>query len=185
MAIMNVLVDIHARCATNEQFIEDLRAKKMTEEESRLQNLFLTHANDGTNRGATRRVVMTGPRHDDHETIHDIANKVWVRVASHLRGAPALDVPNTDVYSGSKEEATTPAPRTKGLKSGKIHTGYTTVLLKITWPHEMVYTSAGQPTVYEKMSVTLFVSGFQTVMAGRKITSSPNALALARVDGEQ
>ena len=32
----------------------------------------------------------------------------------------------------------------------------------------MVYTSTGQPTIYEKMRVTLFVSGFLAVMTREK-----------------
>ena len=54
-AIMNMLVDMNARMATNEQFVEDLSAEKMTEEESRLQSPSLTRANPGTSRDTTRR----------------------------------------------------------------------------------------------------------------------------------
>ena len=27
----------------------------------------------------------------------------------------------------------------------------------VTWPHELVYTAAGQPAVYEELSITLFI----------------------------
>ena len=38
ITVMNLLVDMNARLATNEQFVEDLRAEKMAQEESRLQS---------------------------------------------------------------------------------------------------------------------------------------------------
>ena len=112
---MNLLVDMNTKLATNEQFLADLRATKAAEDESRLQSLFLTHANPSTNRGTTRRGKMTGPGPADHEAIPDIADEVHVMVASHPRGAPALDLPTTDDASGYEEEVTTPAP---GGRSG-------------------------------------------------------------------
>ena len=66
MAVMNLLVDMNARLATTTQFVEDLRAHKMEEEEFRLQSQSLIHANPGTSRGATKRGVMTGSSHTDH-----------------------------------------------------------------------------------------------------------------------
>ena len=108
-------------------------------------------------RGHTRR-VMTGPSQAVHEPITDITDKVRVKVASHMRGAPVLQLPTMNDNSRSKEQVTTPAPRRRGLNSGMIHTADTTVFHKITWPHEVVYTSTGQPTEYKRMSVTLFIS---------------------------
>ena len=43
-------------------------------------------------------------------------------------------------------------------------TGATTVLNKITWLHNVVYTSAGKPTSYQDMSVPQFVYGYVLVM---------------------
>ena len=40
----------------------------------------------------------------------------------------------------------------------------------------MVYASAGQPTVYEEMSVTVFVSGFLMVMVRGKDDIKPYML---------
>ena len=100
---------------------------------------------------------MTGPRHTDYEASTDITDEVQGKVASHMRGSPALQLTTMNDDSRSEEAATTPAPRKRGLKSGNIHTVDTTVLCKITWPHEVVYTCTGQPAEYENMSVTLFV----------------------------
>ena len=91
--IMNLLVDMNTRLATNKQLLDDQRAQKAAEEESRLQSPYLTHANSGTSRGTTRSGVMTGAKHADHEAIPEIADEVPMRVASCLRGAPALYLP--------------------------------------------------------------------------------------------
>ena len=84
-----------------------------------------------------------------------------------MKGASVLELPTTDEDFGFEDEVTTPAQRKRGLKSGKIRTADTTVLHKIIWPYEVVYTSTG-PAEYEKMSITLFVSGFVMVMAIEK-----------------
>ena len=51
----------------------------------------------------------------------------------------------------------------------KICTTNSIVIRRVTWPHDLVYTSTGQPAVYEELSVTLFVSrylaGMETVKA--------------------
>ena len=43
-------------------------------------------------------------------------------------------------------------------------TGSTTVLQKITWPHKVVYTSAGKSTSYQDMIVPQFVYRYLLVM---------------------
>ena len=57
------------------------------------------------------------------------------------------------------------------MKSGKVHTADTTVLERITWPHEVVYTSAGRPVVNENMRISL--SGYLIVMAGERDQVKP------------
>ena len=122
---------------------------------------------------------MKGPGHTGHEAILDIADEVCVRVTRHPRVAPALGLPTTDDDTESEEEVTTPAPRRKGLKSDKIctadtaDTADTAVLRKITWPHEVAYTRAGQSAVYEEISISLLVSGYLLVMAGEKDEIKP------------
>ena len=37
------------------------------------------------------------------------------------------------------------------------------VLHKITWPHELVYMAAGQPAMYDELSIALFISGYLSV----------------------
>ena len=84
------------------QFLDDLRAENVAEEESRLWSPSRTCANPGTSRGTTRRGVVIGPGQAYHEAIPDRANGVWARVASHLRGVPVLDLPTMEQDSGSK-----------------------------------------------------------------------------------
>ena len=159
-AVMNLLVDINTHLSTNEQCLDHLGAKRTAEQGGR---------------DATRRCVMTGPREADHHTLPDIPDKVWAKVTMHLRGAPARDLHTTDDNSGSDEEVTTPAPKRRGLKSGKVCTMDTTVK-RITWPHDVMYTGAGQPKVFEDMSISLFVSGYLMVMAGERDQVKPHMI---------
>ena len=72
---MDLLVVMNARLATNRHLVDDLRAEKMAEEESRLQSLSLTRATPGMSRDCTGRRVMIGPRHTDHEPIANITDE--------------------------------------------------------------------------------------------------------------
>ena len=37
------------------------------------------------------------------------------------------------------------------------------MVLKVTWPYELVYMATSQPAMYEDLSVTLFVSGYLAI----------------------
>ena len=39
-----------------------------------------------------------------------------------------------------------------------------TVLHKVTWPHEVVYTSEGMPAAYKDLSISLFAQGYLIVI---------------------
>ena len=39
-----------------------------------------------------------------------------------------------------------------------------TVLKKVTWPHEVLFTPEGRPAVYEELSIMAFVGGYLIVM---------------------
>ena len=49
--------------------------------------------------------------------------------------------------------------------SGKLSTADTTVMLHVTWPHEVIYTPSGQPAIYDQLNNMAFVNGYLTVMA--------------------
>ena len=108
---------------------------------------------------------MTSIHIPDHDTFPEVAEEVSARVASCLRGAPALYFQTTDEDSVYDGEQTAPTQKRKGLKSGRLRTMVTMVLKRITWPHEVVYTSADQPAIYEEMSSVHIVNGYVTVMA--------------------
>ena len=44
----------------------------------------------------------------------------------------------------------------------------------VTWPHEVVYTVAGKPVVYDDISLSLFVRGYLIVMDGEKLVVKPH-----------
>ena len=50
------------------------------------------------------------------------------------------------------------------MKSGMHSTRATMVLNKVTWPHEVVYTSVGKPATYEDISIPFFVQGYIITM---------------------
>ena len=70
---------------------------------------------------------------------------------------------NEDSSSDDKDQ---PAPRRicKNLKSCMDRTGATTVINKVTWPYEVVYTSDGKPSSYQDISVPQFVHGYMIVV---------------------
>ena len=43
------------------------------------------------------------------------------------------------------------------------------VLHKVVWPYELVYTTARKPAQYEDISIPLFVSGYLAVMVAEKL----------------
>ena len=45
-----------------------------------------------------------------------------------------------------------------------VRTGATIVIRRITWPHEVQYTSAGKPAAYDDLSVLSFVQGYIITM---------------------
>ena len=70
-------------------------------------------------------------------------------MANQLRGVAAPFV-HTDKDTACEDELAAPTRRKHGLKLGK-----SLVTRKLTWPHEVVYTSQGQPAVYDDMGVAL------------------------------
>ena len=94
----------------------------------------------------------------------DVSEEVRVLVASHMHSTPALFIPINRAASG--EEGLHPAHRKRGLTSGKARTMDSIVTRKVVWPCEVVvFTIQGQPPVYSKMSLALFVNGYLMVVS--------------------
>ena len=89
------------------------------------------------------------------------------RVASCLRGALAGFPPNMDEDSASDEETPAPSSRNNISTTGNLCTVDNTVINQITWPHELLYTCAGEPAVYEKLTSIACVNACLTVMVGQ------------------
>ena len=66
--------------------------------------------------------------------------------------APVVDLITTDEEPGSEEDPT-PKPKRKSLKSGKLRTADSSVLNKVVWLHEMVYTTTGKSAKYEDIVI--------------------------------
>ena len=79
-------------------------------------------------------------------------------------GAPT-PYPLTDEGTASEDDETCHTQRRRGLKSGKVRTTDTLIIKRVKWPHEMVFTSQGQPPVYREMSLALFINGYLSVLA--------------------
>ena len=58
------------------------------------------------------------------------------------------------------------------LKSGKVGTA-DSMVVKVIWPCELVYTALGQSAMYEALAVTLFLTGYLAVMETIKPTLKP------------
>ena len=53
------------------------------------------------------------------------------------------------------------------LKSGLNRTGATMIVHNLTWPHEVVYSSAGKPAVCQELAVPTFMQEYLVVMHGQ------------------
>ena len=56
----------------------------------------------------------------------------------------------------------------KQLKSDMPWTRATMVVRKVTWPHDVVYTTAGKPAAYQNISIHLFIQGYMIIIEGEE-----------------
>ena len=96
------------------------------------------------------------------DNFQGVEEEVQVRVTSWLKGAPSLFI-QTDEDTASEDDQGAPTCRKQTLKSGTLCTSDTVVTKRITWPHKVVYSSQGQPTIYDEISAMLFVNGYLTI----------------------
>ena len=68
--------------------------------------------------------------------------------------------PNTGEESGQE----VPGRREKKVVSGKLRMADNTVSHRVTWPHEVIYSTSAQLATYEHLSSIAFVDGYLTVM---------------------
>ena len=94
-----------------------------------------------------------------------------VRLAERLTGAPAVYFPTTDEDSGQDEPPQIPGGRKSKGVSGKLRTADTTVVPRVTWPHEVIYSPSAQSAIYDQLFSIAFVDGYLTGMLGAHHTS--------------
>ena len=90
-----------------------------------------------------------------------------------IRQLPVLEVSSTDESSPKDEGAVSTHNHKKQLKPCKLRTADLLVVHRVLWPHELVYTAEGQPTVYDTISVALFVNGYMQAMEAEKPAVRP------------
>ena len=77
-----------------------------------------------------------------------VSETVRRKLARHVTQAPPVVKGFTD-KSETDEELDRRKKRQKALKSGKVRIADSHVVKRITWPHELVYNSGGEPVMYE------------------------------------
>ena len=82
-------------------------------------------------------------------------------IADRMRGTRPVYAAQVD-----DQEVTSPQPKKcQKAISGRLRTADNTVVKQITLPHELIYTQAVLPAVYEDLSPMLFVNGYLEVLA--------------------
>ena len=77
----------------------------------------------------------------------------------------------TTSESSSSEEQPAPCRKRTAkpiIKSGKVHIAFSIVSKHATWTNEVVYSAARKHTVYNDISMLLFVHGYLIVMEGER-----------------
>ena len=120
--------------------------------------------------------VQPGPSNDlqrhpmiavegNQDRFHRMEEQVRCRITEHLRGVMPVYLLTTD--DDSEADGGAPAQPMKKHKgtSGNLRTDDTTVVNQVIWPHELIYTPAGQPVLYKELISMAFVNGYLSVMA--------------------
>lgn len=96
------------------------------------------------------------------EAMH-MSESVRCKLSHWLKQAPLLTESTIEEESDSEEMGVRQKFR-KTIKSGKVRTADATIVKRITWPHKLIYTARGQPAVYDRLTIHLFVSGYLAVL---------------------
>ena len=117
-----------------------------------------------TSHHVRRRVRHQGssdPDLDVAEEVHCHVSKRRRQLLTYSRAMIAGD--------STSEEDEQHVPRwRKQLKSDMPWTRATMVVRKVTWPHDVVYTTAGKPAAYQNISIHLFIQGYMIIIEGEE-----------------
>ena len=94
--------------------------------------------------------------HTEHTTTEAVE-----KFTKGLQQVPILEM-TIGADSDSEEDSREVRKKIRPLQSGKLRRADSMVIHKAMCPHELVYTAAGHPAVYDKLSIVLFVSGLIT-----------------------
>ena len=100
----------------------------------------------------------------DDADIDSIEEQVHLWTSQCLNVAHPGYLPTTDEDTEGEQEVHNQLRRKHRSTSGKLRNADTTVINQILWPHELVYTSSGQPAMYEDLSCMAFVNGYLSLM---------------------
>ena len=148
-AVMTLLGTMSSRMGDYEKRLLEVMS------ETTVQAIFTALTAPSTSRALDESTTQGQPPSTPWYSFPDVAVDVRTRVVNHLRAAPALPV-HTDENTASEDELEPCIRRKRALKLGKIRTADTLVTKKITWPPEVIYTSQGQPAMYDNIGIALF-----------------------------
>ena len=105
------------------------------------------------------------------EEVHNhVAKRMRQLMTSTYSGAMTEENFTSEEEEEEEEEEQYPGSRwRKQLKSGIHHwTRATTVVRKLTWPHDIVYTTARKLAACQDISLPLFLQGYMIIMEGEE-----------------
>ena len=86
------------------------------------------------------------------------------QLAHKMKLVPLLMESATEEEFDSEDDVLVHHKCHKTIKSGKVHTADSMVVKRIIRPHKFMYPAHGQPTMYEQLSLPLFVTGYFAVV---------------------
>ena len=93
----------------------------------------------------------------------ELEEGVQKQVEQRLQQIPLLEVTTSQENTSSNNEPMLKRKK-RDLKSGKDHTGATSVKKRITRPHEVIYGVDGQHATYKDLTINAFVRGYLIVL---------------------
>ena len=123
----------------------------------------MTSAEDAQPCSSRMRPTSATFYHQD--AVHGMEDQVRAMIADCLRGVPTASFPMMDDESDTDDVAQAQVRRKPKEVSGKLHMTDTTVVLQVTWPHEVIYIPSGQLAIYYQKDSMAFVNGYLAVIA--------------------
>ena len=101
-------------------------------------------------------------------------------IADYLRGTRQVYAAHID-----DDEVTSPQPKKHHRPSSVVLGQLTKLVKQITWPHELIYTQASLPAVYEDLSPMSFVNGYLELLVMVKDDTRVDAVSPTGINGQQ